>query len=128
MGQTCVPETLVTHQKLTPGYNPKTFKQHYDHGGRLQLHKSTLFFTWHDVCSVESILRGSTSIASLCLIISKTARHAKYKDRVASRNTKIFRNILSPINTEPPTLKMLAETNVCLHKKWALKLSNLKES
>jgi hypothetical protein len=23
---------------------------------------------------------------------------------------------------------MLAETNVCLHKKWALKLSNLKES
>jgi hypothetical protein len=27
MGQTSVPETLVLHQKLTPGYNPKTFKQ-----------------------------------------------------------------------------------------------------
>jgi hypothetical protein len=27
MGQTSVLETLVTHQKLTPGYNPKTFKQ-----------------------------------------------------------------------------------------------------
>jgi hypothetical protein len=26
MGQTSVPETLVIHQKLTPGYNPKTFK------------------------------------------------------------------------------------------------------
>jgi hypothetical protein len=26
MGQTNVPETLVAHQKLTPGYNPKTFK------------------------------------------------------------------------------------------------------
>jgi hypothetical protein len=38
MGQTSVPETLVIHQKLTPGYNPKTFKQHYDHGGSLQLH------------------------------------------------------------------------------------------
>jgi hypothetical protein len=23
MGQTSVPETLVAHQKLTPGYNPK---------------------------------------------------------------------------------------------------------
>jgi hypothetical protein len=38
MGQTSVPETLVAHQKLTPGYNPKTFKQHDDHGGSLQLH------------------------------------------------------------------------------------------
>jgi hypothetical protein len=38
MGQTSVPETLVIHQKLTPGYNPKTFKQHYEHGGSLQLH------------------------------------------------------------------------------------------
>jgi hypothetical protein len=37
MGQTSVPETLVIYQKLTPGYNPKTFKQHYDHGGSLQL-------------------------------------------------------------------------------------------
>jgi hypothetical protein len=27
MGQTSDPETLVVHQKLTPGYNPKTFKQ-----------------------------------------------------------------------------------------------------
>jgi hypothetical protein len=25
-------------QKLTPGNNPKSFKQHYDHGGSLQLH------------------------------------------------------------------------------------------
>jgi hypothetical protein len=38
MGQTSVPEMLVTHQRLTPGYNPNTFKQHYDHGGSLQLH------------------------------------------------------------------------------------------
>jgi hypothetical protein len=38
MGQTSVPETLVAHQKLTTGYNPKTFKQHDDHGGNLQLH------------------------------------------------------------------------------------------
>jgi hypothetical protein len=28
MGQTSVPETLVIHQKFTPGYNPRTFKQH----------------------------------------------------------------------------------------------------
>jgi hypothetical protein len=27
MGQTSDPETLIVHQKLTPGYNPKTFKQ-----------------------------------------------------------------------------------------------------
>jgi hypothetical protein len=27
MGQTSDTETLVTHQRLTPGYNPKTFKQ-----------------------------------------------------------------------------------------------------
>jgi hypothetical protein len=38
MGQTSDPETLVIHQKLTPGNNPKTFKQRYDHGGSLQLH------------------------------------------------------------------------------------------
>jgi hypothetical protein len=30
MGQTSVPETLVTHQKFTPGYNPQTFKQQLD--------------------------------------------------------------------------------------------------
>jgi hypothetical protein len=29
MGQTNVPETLVIHQKLRPGYNPKTFKLHF---------------------------------------------------------------------------------------------------
>jgi hypothetical protein len=38
MGQTSDPETLVIHQKVTPGNNPEDFKQHYDHGGRLQLH------------------------------------------------------------------------------------------
>jgi hypothetical protein len=27
MGQTSDPETLVIHQKLTPGNNPKNFKQ-----------------------------------------------------------------------------------------------------
>jgi hypothetical protein len=43
MGQTSDPETLVIHQKLTPDYNPKTFKQHYEHGGSLQLqHSSSL--------------------------------------------------------------------------------------
>ena len=39
MRETNVPETLVIHQKFTPGYNPKTFKQHFDHGGSLQLLK-----------------------------------------------------------------------------------------
>jgi hypothetical protein len=44
MGQTSDPETLVIHQKLTPGNNPqKFFKQHYDHGGSLQLHKINAF-------------------------------------------------------------------------------------
>jgi hypothetical protein len=44
MGQTSDPETLVIHQKLTPDDNPKNFKQHYDHGGSLQLHiHSSLF-------------------------------------------------------------------------------------
>jgi hypothetical protein len=38
IGQTSDPETLVIHQKLTPGNNPKNFKQYYDHGGSLQLH------------------------------------------------------------------------------------------
>jgi hypothetical protein len=38
MGQTSDPETLVIHQKMTPGNNPKDFKQHYDHGGSLQIH------------------------------------------------------------------------------------------
>jgi hypothetical protein len=38
MGQTSDPETLVIHQKMTPGNNPEYFKQHYDHGGSLQLH------------------------------------------------------------------------------------------
>jgi hypothetical protein len=28
MGQRSDPETLVIHQKLTPGNNPKNFKQH----------------------------------------------------------------------------------------------------
>jgi hypothetical protein len=39
MGQTSDPETLIIHQKVTPGNNPKYFKQHYDHSGSLQLHK-----------------------------------------------------------------------------------------
>jgi hypothetical protein len=28
MGQTSDPETLVIHQKITPGKNPEDFKQH----------------------------------------------------------------------------------------------------
>jgi hypothetical protein len=28
MGQTSDPETLVMHQKMTPGNNPEDFKQH----------------------------------------------------------------------------------------------------
>ena len=28
----------VIHQKLMPGNNPRNLKQHYDHGGSLQLH------------------------------------------------------------------------------------------
>jgi hypothetical protein len=27
----------VKHQETTPGNNPEDFKQHYDHGGSLQL-------------------------------------------------------------------------------------------
>jgi hypothetical protein len=38
MGQTSDPKTLVIHQKTMPGNNPEDFKQHYDHGGSLQLH------------------------------------------------------------------------------------------
>jgi hypothetical protein len=38
MEQTSGPETLVMHQKTTPGNNPEDFKEHYDHGGSLQLH------------------------------------------------------------------------------------------
>jgi hypothetical protein len=38
MGQTSDPETLVIHQNLTPSNNPQDLKQHYDHGGSLQLH------------------------------------------------------------------------------------------
>jgi hypothetical protein len=44
MGRTSVPETLVIHQKLMLGYNPKTFKQHYDRGGSLQLHITVVQF------------------------------------------------------------------------------------
>jgi hypothetical protein len=45
MGKTSDPETLVIHQKVTLGYNPEDFKQHYDHGGSLQLHIHILFIT-----------------------------------------------------------------------------------
>ena len=38
MGQTSVPETLVAHQKLKSGNNPKTFKHRDDQGGSVQLH------------------------------------------------------------------------------------------
>jgi hypothetical protein len=38
LGQTCDPETLDIHQETTTGNNPEDFKQHYDHGGSLQLH------------------------------------------------------------------------------------------
>jgi hypothetical protein len=37
MGQTSDALTLVIHQKVTPGNSPEDFKQHYDHGGCLQL-------------------------------------------------------------------------------------------
>jgi hypothetical protein len=30
MGQKSDPETLVLHQKMTPGYNPEDFKQHFE--------------------------------------------------------------------------------------------------
>jgi hypothetical protein len=49
MGQRSVSETLVAHQKLTPGYNPKTFKQHDDHGGSLQLHITPALFVYEGV-------------------------------------------------------------------------------
>jgi hypothetical protein len=44
IGQTSGGETLVIHQKMTPGNNPEDFKQHYDHGGSLQLHKEHLMW------------------------------------------------------------------------------------
>jgi hypothetical protein len=34
---------VVARQKLKPGNNPKNVKQHYDHGGSLQLHRLRLF-------------------------------------------------------------------------------------
>jgi hypothetical protein len=43
MGQTSDPEMLVMHQKMTPGNNPEDFKQHYDHGGSLQLQKYSYY-------------------------------------------------------------------------------------
>jgi hypothetical protein len=46
MGQTSVPETLVLHQKLTPGYNPKTFKQqvtYYQDGQQFLVAKCRYF-------------------------------------------------------------------------------------
>jgi hypothetical protein len=30
MGQKSDPETLVIHQKMTPGNNPEDFKQHFE--------------------------------------------------------------------------------------------------
>jgi hypothetical protein len=45
MGQKSVPEKLVAHQKLKPGYNPKSFKQHNDQDGSLQLHITTTLLT-----------------------------------------------------------------------------------
>jgi hypothetical protein len=48
MGQTSDPETLVMHQKMTPGNNTEDFKQHYDHDGSLQLHiqlQETVYIT-----------------------------------------------------------------------------------
>jgi hypothetical protein len=44
MGQTSDPETLVIHQQLMPGNNPKNFKQNYDHGGSLQLLNNSLVY------------------------------------------------------------------------------------
>jgi hypothetical protein len=41
MGQTIDTETLVMNRKMTSGNNPENFKQHYDHGGSLQLHMSS---------------------------------------------------------------------------------------
>ena len=32
------------HQKMKPGNNPEDFKQHYDHGGSLQLHIPYVLF------------------------------------------------------------------------------------
>jgi hypothetical protein len=58
MGQTSVPETLVAHQKLTPGYNPKTFMQH-DHGGSLRLRMKNLIS-----CQSVTIFRCQNKIAS----------------------------------------------------------------
>jgi hypothetical protein len=37
MRQTSDHKTLVIHQIMKPDNNPEDFKQHYDHGGSLQL-------------------------------------------------------------------------------------------
>jgi hypothetical protein len=53
MGRTSDPETLVIHQKLMPGNNPKNFNQHYDHGVSLRLQKVLLLLnTNHKFASV----------------------------------------------------------------------------
>jgi hypothetical protein len=58
MGHTSVPEALVIHQRWTPGYNPETFKQHYDHGGSLQLHtKQLLCLTGFTVIFIPGVFK-----------------------------------------------------------------------
>jgi hypothetical protein len=72
MRQTSVPETLVIHQNLTPGYNPKTFKQHYDHGGKPSI-------------TNKSFLDPLTLGDEGAMIIRNTGNHSPNKSH--SRNT-----------------------------------------
>jgi hypothetical protein len=38
VSNTCEHQRCLKQKKFTPGNNPEDFKQHYDHGGSLQLH------------------------------------------------------------------------------------------
>jgi phenylpropionate dioxygenase-like ring-hydroxylating dioxygenase large terminal subunit len=53
-----IPKRWSYTKKLTPGNNPKTFKQHYDHGGSLQLRKVLLVSLSRFIC--RSLLRTAS--------------------------------------------------------------------
>jgi hypothetical protein len=44
---------------MTPGNNPEDFKQHYDHGGSLQLHKKRMSHKLHTIKINMDIMKPS---------------------------------------------------------------------
>jgi hypothetical protein len=71
--------------KIDEGYNPRTFKQHYDHGGSLQLHKIQFANTSSVHCALQprQILKMWTSENTLKLtedLHSEAAKHYKEEE------------------------------------------------